>query len=158
VVSLSRVPSNSNWNGRAGTSSLRVLASSWRAVQHDVRHRQMSRSTILFVLLACSLVAVLAAERRALTGTYRIGGATFYDPPSDEPQNTHLYIELTGAAAQDLYEAISVKPRTDECTGPNTLIKTAGQIQCNRYEGGKRYRCWFGIDTRSEKITRGVVC
>lgn len=108
--------------------------------------------------MACVLVSATAAERRILSGTYRIGGATFYDPPSEQPQNTHLYIELTGSAARDLYEAMAIPPRTDECTGPNVLAKVVGQMQCNQYESSKRFRCWLGVDVRSQDITRGVVC
>lgn len=116
------------------------------------------RRLALFIGSACVLAGVTGAERHALSGTYRIGGATFYDPPVEEPQNTHLYVELTGSAARDLYAAMAAPPRADECTGPSVLVKTVGQMQCNRYESGKRYRCWFGVDLRNQAISRGVVC
>jgi hypothetical protein len=112
----------------------------------------------LVVVLLVVLFGVTAAERRALSGTYRIGGATFYDPPAEEPQNTHVYFELTGSAAREIYEAMAVPPKTDECTGPNVLVKIVGEMQCNRYKNDTRYRCWFGVDVRNQSITRGVVC
>jgi hypothetical protein len=123
----------------------------------ELKRRAMSRVGLLVVLMGV-LAGVTASERRSLSGTYRIGGATFYDPPSEEPQDTHLYVELTGIAARDLYEAMAVTPKVDECTGPNATIKVVDQMQCNRYESGKRHRCWFGVNLRDQKITRGVVC
>ena len=112
----------------------------------------------LAVVLLTVLLGVTATERRALYGTYRLGGSTLYDPPVDEPQNTHLYVELTGSGARDLYEAMAVPPKADECTGPNASVKVIGQMQCNRYKSDNRYRCWFGVDVRTQSITRGVIC
>ncbi len=119
--------------------------------------------TILSFLFALSLpllfsISAYAAERQALSGTYKIGGATFYDPPSTEPQKTHLYIELTGAAARDLYNSIDTAAKPDECTGPKSRVKTIDAMQCTRYEDGQRHRCWFGVDIRKQEIVRGVVC
>jgi len=112
----------------------------------------------LFLALICALAAVTAADHSTLSGTYRVGGSTFYDPPSDEPRNTHLYFDLTGSAARELYDSMATAPKSDECTGPNTLGKVIGRMRCNRYENGKHYRCWFGIDVQNQKITRAVVC
>jgi hypothetical protein len=112
----------------------------------------------LVVVMLFVLLGVTAAERRALSGTYRVGGATFYDPPAGEPQNTHVYFELTGSSARDMYESMPVPPKTDECTGRHAAVKAIGQMQCNRYHSDNRHRCWFGIDVRTQAITRGVVC
>lgn len=114
------------------------------------------------VLLATLAIAVattaVAADRDALTGTYRIAGATLIDPPPDEPSNSHLYVELTGAAARDLYASIPAAPKADACAGRGARMKTAGDMQCTQYAGGQRHRCWFGIDLRKQTVTRGVVC
>jgi hypothetical protein len=115
------------------------------------------RYALVLALLA-ALLSVTAAERHAISGTYRVGGATFYDPPAEEPQNTHMYFELTGSAARELYVAMPVSPKTDECAGPNAEVKVIGQMQCNRYRSENRYRCWFGVDLRNQAITAGVVC
>ena len=114
--------------------------------------------TIAAMLALLMIHPAIAADRNALSGTYRVGGETFYDPPASEAQNTHLYIELTGTAARDLYNAMDAPARPDECTGPKSLVKVIDAMQCTRYDGGPRHRCWFGIDVRKQKIVRGVVC
>ena len=117
----------------------------------------ITRISVLAVL-ACMAAVVAAADRNALSGTYRIGGATLIDPPTDEAPNTHLYVELTGAAARDLYESMAVAPKPDLCTGPGSRVKTVGEMQCTRYASGQRFRCAFGIDLRKQTVTRGIVC
>jgi hypothetical protein len=112
---------------------------------------------IIAGLVLVSSLAVAAAYNQ-LTGTYRIGGKTFYDPPENEPQNTHLYIQLTGDSAKDLYQTMQVKSKSDVCGDEGTQTKVVGNMQCTRSGGTKTYRCWFGLDVKNQKITSGVVC
>jgi len=114
--------------------------------------------TSLFAALTVAAMIAVAADPKALTGSYQIAGATLIDPPPDEPANSHLYVELTGAAARDLYAALPAAPKADACAGPGARMKTAGDIQCTQYAGGQRHRCWFGVDLRKQTVTRGVVC
>jgi hypothetical protein len=111
---------------------------------------------IVGLVLVSSLA--MAAAYNQLTGTYRIGGKTFYDPPENEPQNTHLYIQLTGDAAKDLYQTMSAKPKPDVCGDEGTQTKMIGNVQCTRSADTKTYRCWFGVDVKNQKIVNGVVC
>lgn len=111
---------------------------------------------ITLLLLASSLV--YASAYNQLSGTYRIGGKTLYDPPENEPQNTNIYFELSGSAAKDLYQTMAVKPQKEVCGETGTQTKTIGNMQCTLSSGGKEYRCWFGIDVKSQKIVSGVVC
>ncbi len=117
----------------------------------------MKRSTIILALMVVSSFAY-AVTHGQLTGTYRIGGKTFYDPPEEEPQNTHIYIQLTGSTAKDMYNVMDAKPQYDICVDNGSKTKTIGEMQCTRSADGKDYRCWFGVDLKRQKITRGVVC
>jgi len=108
------------------------------------------------LVLVSSLV--MGAAYNQLSGTYHIGGKTFYDPPENEPKNTHLYIQLSGDAAKDLYQTMLVKPKPDVCGDDGSLTKVVGNMQCTRSSDTKTHRCWFGIDVKNQKITGGVVC
>jgi hypothetical protein len=115
------------------------------------------RIAIAIAMLALQTAAI-AVDFKPLAGHYSIGGETPYDPPQNEPQNTHMYFELSGPAAKDLFIAMKAKARHDECTGDGSLTKRVKEIQCTRSANGKEHRCWFGIDIKSQRITNGVVC
>ena len=112
------------------------------------------------IILGLVLVSTLgmAAVYNQLTGTYRIRGQTLYDPPENEPQNTHLYIQLTGDAAKDLYQAMSAKPKPDICGDEGTQTKRIRNIQCSRSADNKIFHCWFGVDIKNQRIVNGVIC
>ena len=115
------------------------------------------RFLLLLVASALALPAI-GEEYMPLTGSYAIRGKSFYDPPADEPQDTHIYFELNGKSAQDLYDSMKLKPVRDKCADDGSLTKRNGEMQCTRSADGKDARCWFGVDIKKQKITNGVVC
>lgn len=117
----------------------------------------MKRSIITLLLLLATL-PVAAWQYQSLSGEYRIAGQTIIDPPPSEAKDTHLHLELSGAAARDLYHAMKVDPKPDECAGDGALIKTIGEMQCLRFENGKEFECSFAIDIANQKITGASVC
>lgn len=117
----------------------------------------MRRLGMLVLLVVASSVA-LAWQHKQLSGSYRIGGQTVYDPPENEPQNTHFYFELMGTAAKDLFEQMKAAPVSDVCADTGTKTKTIGEMRCTQSANGKQHRCWFGIDIKNQRITNGVVC
>jgi len=100
----------------------------------------------------------LAADYQALKGSYAVGGATLIDPPASEPQDTHFYFDLEGAAARDLYQAMKAKAVEGVCGEPGDLTKRQGGVQCTMADRGKEYHCAFGVELRTQKIVSGVVC
>jgi len=112
-------------------------------------------STIIFLML--HLVAG-AREYHPLTGSYSIGGKTFYDAPDHEPNDTHMYFEFSGSAAKDLFESMKTKPIRDVCANDGSLTKRIQEMQCTQSADRKKHRCWFGIDVKKQSITNGVVC
>lgn len=117
----------------------------------------MKRS-IVTILLLLTVLPVAAWQYQSLSGQYRIAGQTVIDPPPSEARDTHLHLELSGAAARDLYNAMKVAPKPDECADDGAMIKTAGEMQCLRSEDGKEFQCSFAIDIANQKITRASVC
>lgn len=117
----------------------------------------MKRSIVTILLLLAAL-PVAAWQYNSLSGQYRIAGQTVIDPPPSEAQNTHLHLELSGASARDLYHAMKVDPKPDECAGNGALIKTVGEMQCLRSQDGKEFQCSFAIDIANQKITGASVC
>ena len=116
--------------------------------------KRLGMLTLLMVVSS----AALAWQYKQLSGSYRISGQTFYDPPENEPQDTHFYVELTGSAAKDLFKKMKVTPVADVCADTGTLSKTIGEMRCTQSANGKQHRCWFGIDIKNQRITNGVVC
>jgi len=110
---------------------------------------------IAAVLLSNS---ALAADYRPLQGEYAIGGKTLFDAPPDEAQNTHLYVDLEGTAAHDLYEALPGPARVGVCGGSKDLTKRSGSVQCTLDKAAKEYHCAFGIELRTQRVVDGVVC
>lgn len=110
---------------------------------------------VVIALLTCTLA--ISGESGQLAGTYRLGGKTFYDPPVNEPQDTHMYFQITGAAAKDLYEKMKTKPIANQCGDEGTQTKVVGSMKCTR--GPKDgTRCWFGVDIKRQVIVNAVVC
>ncbi|MGZ0018272.1 hypothetical protein [Nitrosomonas sp. wSCUT-2] len=117
----------------------------------------MKRSVITVLLLLAAL-PVAAWQYQSLSGQYRIAGKTVIDPPPSEAKDTHLHLTLSGAAARDLYNAMKVAPKPDECAGNGATIKTVGAMQCLRSEDGKEYECSFAIDIANQTIMGASVC
>jgi hypothetical protein len=102
--------------------------------------------------------AVGAADYQPLQGSYKVGGKTLYDPPGSEPQDTHFYLDLEGAAARDLYKAMKAKAQDGVCGERGDLTKRSGGVQCTMVKGGKEYHCAFGVELGTEHVVSGVVC
>ena len=124
--------------------------------------RDTDREGIVRIQMAIVLLVVCASapcsEYQPLQGEYKIGGKTIFDPPADEPQNTHFYLDFEGTTARDLYNAIPAKPERGICGARNDLTKRSGDVQCTEVEGGKEYHCAFGVELRTHKIVPGVIC
>lgn len=113
-------------------------------------------ATRWLVVLAGSVLAAQAAEWKPVTGTYAITEKSLLDPAAEEPRDTHFRLQLTGAAAGDLYQAMKTAAIRDECTGAS--LKQVGDLRCRYYVNDKRYECDFSIDIARQKIDYGVPC
>jgi hypothetical protein len=106
-------------------------------------------------LFAISTVA-LAEDWKDLTGTYAITPEDYLDPPPGQKENTHFRLQLTGDSAKDLYNAMSVEPIEDECTGG--AAKSIRQMKCEYFAGDDTYECHFSINIAEQKIEYGIAC
>lgn len=108
------------------------------------------------VVLLCAPLSALAADWHALSGVYAVTAEHYLDPAPDDPPDSHFRLQLTDAAAKDLYLALPGKPEVDACTGG--LAKTVGDLQCVFLPAESRYQCAFSIDLRDGSVSYGVAC
>ena len=114
------------------------------------------------IITACFVftfpLAVLSSEYLDLEGKYYIGGKTAYDAPANEPKSTHMYIHLTGMAAEEMYHLIKSLPKYDECLDDGSQTKFSGDIQCTVSKDISSYSCYFSLNSNNQEIGPGIVC
>jgi hypothetical protein len=118
----------------------------------------MKTSVVALILLLVSFATfdVVATDWKVVKGTYAITPKNYLDPTDEEAKDSHLRFQLSGDTAKDLYSAMKVAERPDECTG--ATAKQVGAMQCLFYKSEKKYACHFAIDIMQQKIEYGVAC
>ncbi|MER0202784.1 MAG: hypothetical protein DU480_02775 [Nitrosomonas sp.] len=96
-------------------------------MQHEAKHCYQ------FLLL-------IAWQYNSLSGQYRIAGQTNIDPPPSKAKGTHSHLELSGTDARDLYNAMKVALKSDECVSNGALIKFLEETQCRLKRAQKRHQ------------------
>ena len=111
----------------------------------------------LLCILSTSTALAGAGTYKDFTGSYLFANDSFHER-GEGPQDTHVYFSFEGEFARDLYNAMKVKPVSDNCDVKGSKTKEINQMQCNLDPDGKSYRCWFGIDIKKQKIVNAVSC
>jgi hypothetical protein len=126
--------------------------------RNDLLGRFMKRAGIALVVVFIFSAAfdVASADWKAIRGTYAVTPKNYLDPAQDEPKDSHLRVRLSGETARELYSAMKVAEKPDECTG--AIAKQVGAMQCLFYKGEKRYACHFAVDIMQQRIEYGVAC
>ena len=106
--------------------------------------------TITAVLIIST--SVTAAEWHKISGTYAITARDMVSSVED----SHLRIQLKGKSAQDLFNAMKVNEKIDECTGG--MSKSVGEMECLYFTDTKKYECHFSVDIMRQKIEYGLSC
>ena len=122
-----------------------------------------ARGLVTLSFLTAGLLPWQASVAEPLTeaplrGSYFWAGKTLVDPPPEERRDSHLYLELTGGAARDLYARLKARPMADPCGEAGETLKAQGAIQCSRDARGRSYRCWLGIELAGQRVVNGRVC
>lgn len=112
--------------------------------------------SLVVLALAAILHEAVAADWKQLKGTYAITAENYLDPSEGEPKDSHLRFQLSGDAAKDLYRAMKVKEKLDECSG--TTAKEVGAMKCLFSRSEQTYMCHFAIDVMQQKIEHGIAC
>src|SRR5687767_12031262 len=112
-----------------------------------------SRVLLMLFLISAATFEVMAADWKALKGTYAITPKNYLDPSDDEPKDSHLRFQLSGETAKELYLAMKVAEKPDQCTG--ATAKRVGEMRCLFYKSEKKYACHFAIDVMQQKIEYG---
>jgi hypothetical protein len=111
---------------------------------------------LMLFLLVSTVADATAAGWKAVEGTYAVTARNYLDPADEDPKHSHLRFQLTGETAKDLYLAMNVAEKPDECTG--ATAKQVGEMQCLFHKEEKSYACHFSIDVMRQKIEYGVAC
>ncbi len=109
---------------------------------------------VLFPVLCLSGVN----DIKGLDGTYYISGKTIIDAPKDESKNTHMFFQINGDAAMDLYKMIEKEAIYDPCLDDGSHTKFAGKMQCTESKDKEVYQCYFSIGVNTQDIGAGIVC
>ena len=116
----------------------------------------MKQTLLIAVVVAVSASASWAADWKPIKGTYAVTAKNYLDPPEDEAKDSHIRFQLSGETARDLYLAMKVAEKPDECTG--ATARQIGEMQCLFYKDEKRYACHFSLNVPQQKIEYGVAC
>jgi hypothetical protein len=112
---------------------------------------------LLFIVLSVSSTSALwAADWKPVEGIYAVTAQNYLDPSGEEPKDSHVRFQLSGEAARDIYLAMKVPEKLDECTG--ATAKQIGEMQCLFYKNEKKYICHFSLNVVQQKIEYGVAC
>ena len=125
-----------------------------------LRAGRLLRATVAAALATAVGIAIAAHadDARRLAGRYHWRGATIVDPPTREPRDTHLVLELEGSAARELYERLGTAPVRDACLDDGSLTRQRNALRCTRHPEPGRYTCDFAIDARSGRLAAGQAC
>jgi hypothetical protein len=118
--------------------------------------RENPMKSLLLVLAVAASVPAWATDWKPVKGTYAVTARNYLDPADEEPKDSHLRFQLTGETAKDLYLAMKVAEKPDECTG--ATAKQIGEMQCLFYKSDKKYACSLALNIAEQKIEYGVAC
>lgn len=109
------------------------------------------------VLVCLGLLAAVPAgaqtiEERPLTGTFVVGPEILAFE-TDPGGRTHLYLNLTGEAAQALWDGMGADPQFEECTGLEAKVLPNG-IYCERDPADRAgtLMCFIGLSMKRGRI------
>lgn len=114
------------------------------------------KSLLLLALMTASTSASWAVDWKPVRGTYAVTAQNYLDPSAGEPKDSHVRFQLSGETAKDIYLAMKVAEKPDECTG--ATAKQIGAMQCLFYKNERKYACHFSLNVAQQKIEYGVAC
>ena len=114
------------------------------------------KSLLLIAFVIASTSTPWAADWKPVKGTYSVTAQNYLDPSENEPKDSHVRFQLSGDTAKDLYLAMKVAEKPDECTG--ATAKQIGEMQCLFYKNQKKYTCHFSLNIAQQKIEYGIAC
>ena len=87
--------------------------------------------------------------------TFYSGGLGDWANPA--PDDTKVGIDISGHAAQRMFEALGAKAEIHECAPKGEHMRGRGDLTCVR-DGKSSYHCAIGIDAKTGKSIAGMIC
>ena len=88
-----------------------------------------------------------------LEGEYQLGGSLDHNG-AIFPGRSHLYVSISGDAAQILYQSLDGDPLDDVCTGYK--VKGRGNIACYEIAPEEQHFCTFSINLERSVVEAGL--
>ena len=107
---------------------------------------------VLFIIAITLSLPAYSAEWKKVEGVYSVTAKDMVSPVD----NSHYKIQLKGQSAKDLFNAMRVSAKKDDCTG--AISKTIGEMQCLHDKTSNSYECHFSINIAEQKIEYAVSC
>lgn len=83
---------------------------------------------LFLALMTASTSALWAADWKPVKGTYAVTARNYLDPAEGEPKDSHVRFQFSGETAEDIYLAMKVAEKPDQCTG--ATARQIGAMQC----------------------------
>lgn len=101
--------------------------------------------------------AISSSPFKGVEGRYHIGSAPISDPAVALPPNTHIYLNVNGEAAQNIYNSLEGGAKLNEC-GIDHYEKSSGKFTCSFFPSNNKYSCDFSINIKTGDLDIGGVC
>jgi len=115
----------------------------------------MRKSPLLIIFVSFFVLSDSPFE--PLMGSYHISGAPILDAKGSLPMNTHVYFNVSGEAAHNIYISLEGEPELNKC-GVDHYEKSSGDFICSYYPSEDKYSCDFSIDIQAGKLSSAGVC
>jgi hypothetical protein len=118
----------------------------------------MIRPAVLILLLSVAFIAN-SQEYKSMESRYMLYSGSIGDPIAPTKGNAKVSLEVTGKAAEDLFNQIGPDVK-DTCVAENEgrfRSKGNGSISC-QYTKQDGYVCYFGVDLKKGKLISASVC
>jgi hypothetical protein len=123
----------------------------------SIRVKRLVATAALLGIVGGVTTGIAAEEPTSLRGSLFIAGKTPLDPPPEEPNSTHAYMTIEGAAALKMYRAMKAKERDDACE-EGWRSKSIGELTCSISANRKEAHCDFSVDLVHGRLAGGRPC
>lgn len=94
---------------------------------------------------------------KPLTGDFYMYGGSIGDSTPPTEKDRKLSLMMTGPLAKDLFNHLGPDLKEACGAGPDQRQRSKGDLSCI-WTKGEGYSCYLGLDVRTGKSMRGLIC